>query len=87
MQSFLTKGGFLLKGQGFEFRRCFTNLELEYPSHTFILSTSTSSLSVAALKENVIVKKPRSKFPSKKPIHRVMGTKFQVLTFSILNTA
>ncbi len=34
-----------------------------------------------------VVKKPRSKFPSKKPIHRAAGTKFQPRTFFILNTA
>lgn len=34
-----------------------------------------------------VVKKPRSKFPSKKPIHRVAGTKFQRRTLFILNTA
>jgi len=34
-----------------------------------------------------VVKKPRSKFPSKKPMHRRAGVKQQPLTFSILNTA
>lgn len=34
-----------------------------------------------------LVKKTRSKFPSKKPIHRETGTQFQPLNFSIINTA
>ncbi len=34
-----------------------------------------------------VVKKPRSKFPSKKPIHRGTGTRREVLTFVIANTA
>ena len=34
-----------------------------------------------------VVKKPRSKFPAKKPIHRVGEVKRQPLTFSIPNTA
>ena len=34
-----------------------------------------------------LVKKPRSKFPSKKPIHRGIGTQRQPLIFSIINTA
>lgn len=34
-----------------------------------------------------LVKKPRSKFSSKKPIHRGTGTQRQSLNFSILNTA
>lgn len=34
-----------------------------------------------------VVKKPRSKFPSRKPIHKGVGTKRQPLTFFILNTA
>ena len=33
-----------------------------------------------------VVKKPRSKFPSKKPRHRSAGVKRQPLTFSISNT-
>jgi hypothetical protein len=34
-----------------------------------------------------LVKKTRSKFPSKKPIHYGTGTQRQPLTFSITNTA
>jgi len=34
-----------------------------------------------------VVKKPRSKFPSKKPIHYGTGTQRQQLSFSISNTA
>jgi hypothetical protein len=34
-----------------------------------------------------VVKKPRSKFPSKKPFHRGTGTQHQELHFSILSTA
>ncbi|MBD2254234.1 transposase domain-containing protein [Nostoc parmelioides FACHB-3921] len=34
-----------------------------------------------------VVKKPRSMFPSRKPIHSGAGTKRQPLTFFILNTA
>jgi hypothetical protein len=34
-----------------------------------------------------LVKKTRSKFPSKKPIHRGIGTQRQPLNFSIINTA
>ncbi|MBW4640466.1 MAG: hypothetical protein KME05_20000 [Gloeocapsa sp. UFS-A4-WI-NPMV-4B04] len=34
-----------------------------------------------------VVKKPRSKFPSKKPIHQGTGTHQQLLTFSITNSA
>jgi len=34
-----------------------------------------------------VVKKPRSKFPSRKPIHSGAGTKHQPLTLFILNTA
>jgi hypothetical protein len=34
-----------------------------------------------------VVKKPRSKFPSKKPIHKGTGVKFEPFTFSILSTA
>lgn len=34
-----------------------------------------------------VVKKPVSKFPSKKPAHRGTGVKLQPLTFDILNTA
>jgi hypothetical protein len=34
-----------------------------------------------------LVKKTRSKFPSKKPIHRGSGTQRQTLIFSIINTA
>ena len=34
-----------------------------------------------------VVKKPRSKFPSRKPLHTGAGTKFQPRTFFILNTA
>ncbi|WP_236141694.1 hypothetical protein [Nostoc sp. CMAA1605] len=34
-----------------------------------------------------VVKKTRSKFPSRKPIHSGAGTKRQPLTFFILNTA
>ena len=31
-----------------------------------------------------VVKKPRAKFPSKKPIHKAQGAKLTTLTFSIL---
>ena len=34
-----------------------------------------------------LVKKTRSKFPSKKPVHRGTGTQRQSLNFSIINTA
>lgn len=34
-----------------------------------------------------VVKKPRSKFPSKKPIHRGMRVKKEPLSFAIFNTA
>ncbi len=34
-----------------------------------------------------VVKKPRSKFPSKKPIHRKVSIKLEPLTFAIINTA
>jgi hypothetical protein len=34
-----------------------------------------------------LVKKPRSKFPSKKPIHRGTATQRQPLIFSVINTA
>jgi hypothetical protein len=34
-----------------------------------------------------VVKKPVSKFPSKKPIHKGTGVKLEPLTFSILSTA
>lgn len=34
-----------------------------------------------------VVKKPRSKFPSKKPIHRTMSSAPKQLTFSIFNSA
>jgi hypothetical protein len=34
-----------------------------------------------------LVKKTRSKFPSKKPIHRGTGTQPHLLNFSIINTA
>ena len=34
-----------------------------------------------------LVKKPRSKFSSKKPIHRETGTQHHPLNFSIINTA
>jgi hypothetical protein len=34
-----------------------------------------------------VVKKTRSKFPSKKPLHKGTGTQRQHLNFSILNTA
>ncbi|MBD2512795.1 MAG: hypothetical protein ACYTXT_35400 [Nostoc sp.] len=34
-----------------------------------------------------VVKKPRSKFPARIPIHTGAGTKRQPLTFFILNTA
>ncbi len=34
-----------------------------------------------------VVKKPRSKFPSKKPIHRTMSSALKQLTFSIFNSA
>jgi hypothetical protein len=34
-----------------------------------------------------VVKKARSKFPSKKRIHRGSGSKIEALTFSVINTA
>ena len=34
-----------------------------------------------------VLKKPRSKFPARKPQHRGEGKKLEPLTFSILNTA
>ena len=34
-----------------------------------------------------LVKKTRSKFPSKQPVHRGTGTQRQPLNFSIINTA
>jgi len=34
-----------------------------------------------------VVKKPRSKFPAKKPLHREVGVKGHLLSFTIVNTA
>jgi hypothetical protein len=34
-----------------------------------------------------VVKKPRSKFPAKKPMHKGTGTQAALLTFVITNTA